>query len=116
MRIIILDDNRLVVKALTESLKVCGHEAVGFERAETMISHLESTPVPDLIVIDFRLESDQTGWDIAVDIRAGRCKEVPIILITGYADLELATKVQDAQKISLIKKPFSVDALLQSIY
>lgn len=88
-RIVLVDDQRGFAEAvtlaleLTDDLRVVGTAAT----AETGIETILRT-VPDLIVLDYRLDEPDSGADIAARLRADdlppAVRRTPIVILTGH--------------------------------
>jgi YesN/AraC family two-component response regulator len=83
MRVLIVDDSKIVCKGLQQMLtNIAGVEIVGQAHngkdAITSISELK----PDVVILDIRLP-DLSGIDVLVDIRAKNLSTL-VIMLTNY--------------------------------
>lgn len=86
MKVIIVDDDALVVSALTTIVESSGHTVVATGNSGREAVRLFETHQPDLLMTDIRME-DLTGLD-ASKIILDRYEEANILLITTFKDDE----------------------------
>ncbi|MCA9047267.1 MAG: response regulator, partial [Planctomycetaceae bacterium] len=85
--LMIVDDESAQRQLLGTYFRGLGFETVEAESAEEMLEQLHQS-VPDMILLDVRLPG-MTGIEALPEIRS-RHIEVPVVLITAYADLRQA--------------------------
>jgi CheY-like chemotaxis protein len=56
----------------------------------------------------------KNGYEVAAAIRAIR-RDMPIVLCSGYADVEARTRYADLQMDGFLKKPYRMNELLQVV-
>jgi DNA-binding NtrC family response regulator len=110
-RIVIVDDEDMVLVALSSFLALeTHHEVLTFTRAKDALEYIEKNDV-DVIVSDF-LMPEMDGLSFLRRARDMR-PEVPRIILTGYADKENAIKaINEVGLYQYIEKPWSNDDLL----
>ncbi|MFW9930526.1 MAG: response regulator [Candidatus Thorarchaeota archaeon] len=116
-KILVIDDEKLVVESLKKLLKREGYEAHLARSGSEAMEHLTTNDF-DLVVSDIRMP-DINGIEIVKKIRA-YLKEngkpaIPEILITGYASKE---NMEEAEKLNVadyIYKPFNIKDFLDVI-
>jgi CheY-like chemotaxis protein len=84
-RVLLVDDDPLIVEATAELLRDLGHAVVESPTAQQGLELLERGLQVDLVLTDHAMPV-MTGTEFARRIRA-RWPDLPIILATGYADL-----------------------------
>jgi PAS domain S-box-containing protein len=104
-RILVVDDEAPVRAVTAGFLRDCGHRVVEADGAASALTLLAEQGPFDLAVVDFAMPG-VNGVDFAKRARAGGA-DLPIILITGYFDVEVPGD------ITLVHKPFS-NATLQA--
>jgi two-component system, response regulator PdtaR len=111
-RILVAEDEAIVLADLQSKLQRMGYLVCGlaFSGAEA-IRKAEET-MPDLILMDVRLQGNMTGLEAACHIRKHR--DVPVVYITAYASF-LETAVQRQEKLLYVSKPFSLGELTQTL-
>ena len=113
-RILLIDDEELVVKSVTRALQREGYEVIACRSGNEAIERVKKEPV-DLIVCDVRMPQ-LNGIETVKQIRAlYKSKDkntAPEILMTGYAD-EVATKEIEALEVAdYLYKPFDLRGFL----
>jgi len=114
--ILIIDDDIAVRTSLLLLLKDKGYEASDCAEPTAAIKIIKKN-VPELIILDLNFSnstSGKEGMELLNKIKqfdAG----VPVILITGWASIELAVQGMKAGANDFINKPWNNDHLLQSV-
>jgi len=107
-RVLIVDDEPQILRALRINLRVRGYEvhlaATGAEALEVAGRH-----PPDLVILDLGLP-DLDGVDVIDGLRGWT--KAPIIVLSGRADSTAKVAALDAGADDYITKPFGVDELL----
>jgi two-component system, LuxR family, response regulator FixJ len=108
----LIDDDESVRQALAFLLATAGLAVRVYESAVVFLSSVD-TMQPGCVVSDVRMP----GIDGLQLLR--RLKElkvnVPVIIMTGHADIPLAVEAMKAGAIDFIEKPFDDEALLSAI-
>lgn len=68
---------------------------------------------PDIILMDIRLP-DMDGPDILAGLLKIK-KDAPVIVLTGFGDIDAALELIKAGAVDHLSKPFKVDALIQLV-
>lgn len=114
--ILIIDDDIAVRTSILLLLQQEGYETASADNAEAALAFLEKQ-APSLIILDlnFSIEtSGDEGMQLLQQIRQLH-PGVPVILLTGWATIELAVKGMKLGANDFINKPWNNDYLLQSI-
>lgn len=109
MRILIIDDEFLIVKAITAVLTKAGHHVVG--TAGTVPRALEQidAAAPDLALVDVNLQGCRAERVVE---RLRECG-IHFIVMSGYATTQLSESMQSARYLA---KPIDPEGLLAAIY
>ncbi len=113
-RILIVDDERDIVKALTIRLQRAGYEVVtAFDGARGIfMAHKER---PDLIILDIRMPAGN-GFSVAEKLRQSMdAPAIPVIFLTGSPEMDSEKKAMDLGARFYIKKPYDAEELLDAI-
>jgi PAS domain S-box-containing protein len=112
-RIAFVEDNVMVMQAMSLALEQLGHEVVAAASCKQMIARLHGQ-APDLIISDYRLTDGETGYDVIRTLRARFDASLPAIIITGDTDKNYLSGMLE-QNIVMMYKPVSIDALHANI-
>jgi two-component system KDP operon response regulator KdpE len=110
-RILVVDDEPQIVRALRINLKARGYEVDAAQDGATAL-HLAAHHHPDLVVLDLGLP-DMEGTEVIGGLRGWTT--VPIIVLSGRADSTDKVAALDAGADDYVTKPFGVDELLARI-
>lgn len=109
--ILVVDDDPLICDQLERSFTHDGYNVTVATAAEQALQVLEDEYI-DLVVTDIRLPG-LSGVELTKRV-AERWSDVPIIVMTGYAEIENAVEVLKLGASDYIVKPFSVAAIQES--
>ncbi|HJV49125.1 MAG TPA: response regulator [Geothrix sp.] len=108
LRALLVDDDELFLESAQRVLEVLGHAVTTSRNGEEALSALASGLQPDVVVLDMNMPG-LGGPDTLRGIRGLR-PAVPVLLITGRADLAAITLQKTYPKVALLPKPFSLEA------
>lgn len=111
-RVLIVDDDPGVREALCSLLRVEGHAVTCFASAGAL---LDST-LPDTaccIVADMRMPGID-GLELLERLKQ-RGVPVPVVFLTGYADVPLSVRAMKAGAVDFLSKPCNEDDLLDAV-
>lgn len=109
--ILVVDDEPLIRQQLERLYTHGGYEVAVASSAEQALDRLRERDI-DLVVTDIRL-GGMSGVELTRRIQE-IYPDVPVIVITGYADIETAVEVLKVGASDYIVKPFSVAAIEES--
>jgi len=122
-RILVVDDNEVVVKALSIKLKSAGYDALQATDGSGAVSAAR-TEKPDLIILDINFPPDVghgggVPWDGFLIIewlhRIDEAKKTPIIVITGGEPAKYKDRSLQAGAVAFFQKPINNEELLATI-
>ena len=105
-RILVVDDDEAVRRFIVECLQALGYGVDEAADGESGLRVLQGAR-PDLLIVDYAMPG-MTGVDVVLRARAV-APGVPIILATGYADMEAVDRVMPME--SVLRKPFRLSEL-----
>lgn len=111
MRVALIDDDPAVLDSLTLYLANKGMTVSGYASADAFVN--AAAPAFDCIVADVRMPG-LTGLDL-VRRFSEEGRSVPIILITGHGDVDMAVAAIKQGAFDFIEKPFDESRLLAAI-
>ena len=111
-RVYILDDDDAVRDSLSFQLETAGYQVTGFASG---MDFLRVAPTLDAgcLILDVRMP-EIDGMDLQSrlnDMNLG----FSVIMMTGHGDVALAVRAMRAGAIDFVEKPFSEEAILESI-
>jgi len=107
--VLVIDDEVVVRGAVRRILGSEGWSVGEAADAPSALAH-EALATCRLVLCDMMLP-DHSGLDLVREIRRRR-PAVPIVLITGYATAENATRAIEAGASAFLAKPFDLNELL----
>ncbi len=111
-QILILDDEPIVGERLKTLLEKDGYEVENFVEPVTALQRLEEKPF-DIVISDIRMR-DMDGIEVMNAVRQNSTR-IKVILITGYATLELARESLTKGAFDFIAKPFKSSEIRSTI-
>jgi DNA-binding NtrC family response regulator len=114
--ILIIDDDKAVRASLSFLLENEGYKNTSVASPEAALELLQNTTI-SLIILDLNFSIDTSGnegMELLGKIKASY-HSIPVILITGWATIELAVKGMKLGATDFINKPWNNEYLLQSI-
>jgi two-component system KDP operon response regulator KdpE len=107
-RILVVDDEPHILRALKASLRGAGYDVDTADTAEGALTAAAVAP-PDAVILDLVLP-DGRGTDVARELRTW--STVPIIVLSVVGDESEKVAALDAGADDYVTKPFGVDELL----
>ena len=107
-RILVVDDEPQILRALRTSLRAAGYEVETAATAETALAEAAMRP-PDAVILDLILP-DGTGTDVARELRTW--SSAPIIVLSAVGDEREKIQALDAGADDYVQKPVGIDELL----
>lgn len=111
--IYICDDDEPVLDAISLLLQSVGYQVTAFSRATQLLQALAKAPRPDCIVADVRMP-EMDGIQLH-DALSEQQPGLPVIIITGHADVPMAVERMKAGAADFLSKPFRDQELLDAI-
>ena len=111
-KILVIDDDRDMRYLLLRYLKKNDFEVTEVDSGKTALAALSKSQ-PDLILCDFKL-GDTNGNALLKEIKE-RYHDIPVIIITGYADIKIAVEVMKLGAYDYVIKPLIPDEILLTI-
>ena len=109
--ILIIDDNSDIRQLISGILKDKGftvREAANFDQAMLEINK----KLPDVAIIDVKLDkSDNDGIELLVHLKKIN-DDIPVIMISGHANVQMAVNSLKLGAFEFIQKPFSSERLI----
>ncbi len=113
-KILIVDDERDIVKALTIRLQANGyHPLAAYDGVQGIfMAHKER---PHLIILDIRMPASD-GFSVAEKLKESKqTAHIPILFVTGSPDRNAEERARALGARYFIKKPYDPEELLDAI-
>jgi len=114
VEILIIDDNSDIRLILDELIKDAGYKtrlAANFNQALTEIDK----KLPDVAIIDVKLDKGDNDGIQLLDHIKQKNNDIPVIMISGHANIEMAISSLKSGAFEFIQKPFDKDRLLNFV-
>jgi two-component system response regulator FixJ len=111
--IALVEDDEAVLDSLRLYFSATGFDVAAFSEAGSLLEALSAGLKPDCIVSDIRMPG-LSGLDLQREL-CDRDSTVPLVLITGHGDIEMAVTAIKAGAHDFLEKPFDEQRLLASI-
>lgn len=108
----VVDDDEAVRRSLAMLLASFGLTAQTHDSAETVLSRLDIMQ-PGCMVIDIRMPG-MDGLELQEQLKLRGCT-LPVVVVTGHADVGLAVRAMKAGAVDFIEKPYSEDDMLRAV-
>jgi len=110
--VIIVDDDQAMREALIGLVRSAGLRVTAFASADEFLDQ-SVPPVPACLVLDVRMPG-RSGLDLQEEL-ATTSRQIPIIFLTGHADVPMTVRAMKAGALEFLTKPFSDEKLLEAI-
>jgi putative two-component system response regulator len=111
-KIFVVDDDRFVLESVTTLLTEFGFSVRAFSNGQEAVRQFVMEPV-DLVLTDINMPI-MDGLELLEKIRF-LDKETPVVLMTAYADLDVAVKAIQKGAFDFIIKPYRPPALVHTV-
>lgn len=113
MKILIVDDNLSMRKALSALLEANGHQVLAALESGIGLLDAVRQQAPDLVCLDYHLPG-QNGLELLVDLQAA-APTVDVVIMTAATEPELVGRAANAGAVGFLRKPFSQTQILDEI-
>lgn len=103
-RLLVVEDEAIVGLELRLRLEDLGHEVVAVCRSAAAAREVLHGQVVDLVLLDIRLEGDEDGIALGVELRE---RDVPVVFLTAFSDRDTVIRAGAAEPYGYLVKPFS---------
>jgi two-component system C4-dicarboxylate transport response regulator DctD len=108
----LVDDDADLLHATTQSLELAGFTVIAFSAAEAALAVVDGT-FEGVVVSDIRMPG-MNGLQLFDRIKAIDA-DIPVILITGHGDVDLAVAALKDGVYDFIPKPYAADRLVEAL-
>lgn len=110
--VVVVDDDEAVRKSLGRLLKSAGYSVEVLASATELLQRAPYAGV-GCLVLDVQLP-DLNGLELQAVLMRNNCT-LPMVFISGHADIPMSVRAMKAGAIDFITKPFSDEVLLKAI-
>lgn len=112
-RILIVEDESIVAADIEDGLKRDGYDIVGIAVEGLQAIRLIEQELPDLVLMDIRLQGKMTGIEVAQEI--GSRFFIPVVYITAHSDEATLQQAKLTRPFGYLLKPFGQRELRATI-
>ena len=112
--ILIIDDNSDIRNIINDLILDAGHKTRLAANYNQALNEIDKK-LPDVAIIDVKLDKgDNDGLELLTHIK-NKDKNIPVIIITGHANIEMAINALKAGAFEFIEKPFNQERLMNFV-
>ena len=112
--ILIIDDNSDIRNIINDLIIDAGYKTRLAANYNQALNEIDKK-LPDVAIIDVKLDKgDNDGLELLTHIKS-KDKNIPVIIITGHANIEMAIKALKTGAFEFIEKPFNQERLLNFV-
>jgi len=112
--ILIIDDNPDIRLILSELIMEAGYNTRVAANYNQALAEIDKK-LPDVAIIDVKLDKgDNDGIELLLHIK-NKNKNIPVIIISGHANIEMAVKSLKSGAFEFIQKPFDRERLINFV-
>ncbi len=112
--ILVVDDELIVLKLLTDILSVEGFQVQSADTGEMAVRSVASKP-PHLILLDIKMPG-MDGFEVCRRLKSkGKTRDIPLIFLSAITDFEQKMKGFELGAVDFITKPFQHEDLLARV-
>lgn len=110
-KILVVDDDRLVLASLTHGLTQAGYEVIDADNGDDAIL-LAHEQRPDLALLDIRMEG-KSGFDVAAYLR--QSLRVPFMFLSAFSDPATVARVAALGAVAYLVKPLDIGQIVPTV-
>lgn len=110
-KILVVDDDRLVLATLTHGLAQAGFEVIDADNGDDAIL-MARQHKPELALLDIRMEG-KTGFDVAAYLRE-YC-QIPFMFLSAFADEATVAQVKELGALTYLVKPLDIQQIVPAV-
>jgi FixJ family two-component response regulator len=111
-QVFLVDDDPAVRRALSRLLRAAGLEVLSFSSADALLASVDDRG-PACVVADLRMPG-MGGLDLQDELR-NRALDLPLLFISGQADVMSSVRAMKYGAVDFLLKPFDQAALLEAV-
>jgi FixJ family two-component response regulator len=112
-QVFVIDDDEAVRRSLCWLIESADHPAKAYASADDFLAQLPNTDGVGCIVTDVRMPG-MSGIELLGEL-AVRGSNLPVVVITGHGDVQMAVEAMKLGALDFVEKPFEEKALLEVV-
>jgi CheY-like chemotaxis protein len=112
MRVLVADDDDLVIEVLQVFLTDCGYEVEGARTGRDAVTRGRQAP-PDALICDFAM-SDLDGPEVARQLQFA-APNLPVFVTSGHTARVVMRAAEGVRNLEVLAKPLDLEALEQAL-
>ncbi|MBI5445010.1 MAG: response regulator [Deltaproteobacteria bacterium] len=109
MRVLVVDDDRRIVRTTCDILRIKGHEAIAAYSGEEGLKVVQTAP-PDCVMMDIRMPG--IGGVEAMKRMNALAPSLPVVLVSAYATEEVTEDAKKSGAYAVLAKPINFQMVL----
>lgn len=110
-RILVVDDDRLVLATLVHGLSQAGYDVLDADNGDDAM-RLARRERPQLALLDIRMEG-RSGFDVAAYLRE-YC-QMPFMFLSAFSDEETVRQVKELGAVAYLVKPLDIRQIVPAV-
>jgi len=110
-KILVVDDDRLVLATVTHGLSRAGYDVIDADNGDDAILQARAER-PDLALLDIRMEG-MSGFDVAAYLR--EYLQIPFMFLSAFADEATVDKVRELGAVAYLVKPLDIAQIIPTV-
>jgi response regulator NasT len=110
-KILVVDDDRLVLATVTHGLVQAGYEVIDADNGDDAIL-LAREHKPDLALLDIRMEG-KSGFDVAAYLREH--SQTPFMFLSAFSDDQTVEQVKALGAVAYLVKPLDIGQIVPTV-
>jgi two-component system, response regulator PdtaR len=112
-RILIVEDDYLISTAMEAELAAAGFEVVGVATSALEAIRLAIETIPDLVIMDIRLEGSRDGIEAATEIY--KACGIRSLFASAYHNPETRRRAEPSVPLGWVPKPYTMSSLVEAV-
>ncbi len=108
-RILVVDDDDAFRSMLADSLNIAGFDTITAKNSSEALSCLDVEP--GMVFLDLKMDGDERSGIVTLNAIRQRYPSLPVIMLTGYGDVQTAVAAMKAGALDFIEKPVDIDTV-----
>ncbi len=112
-RVLIVEDQAITARSIEAMIIDHGMEVIGACKTGEEAMQLADRNIPDIVIMDIRLQGKMTGIETAKALQD--IQQIPVIYLSDYTDKATVRKARETHPANFLSKPFTESDLIRAI-